>query len=65
MLNVKIDVKGNIITMTVDLSKNHGPSRSRKTTVIASTKGNVPVPGHGDCRIGLNVYRYANSTDAE
>jgi hypothetical protein len=35
---------------------NLGPSKSGKSTGIASTKGNVKV---GDVSIGLNVYRKA------
>ena len=38
-----------------DLSKTFGPSKSGKTTVIASTEGNQPVsPG---IFVGLNVYK--------
>lgn len=55
MLNVKTLVKDSILTITVDLSKTHGPSKSRKTTIVASTQGNVPV-GDGAV-LGLNVYR--------
>ena len=60
MENVKLNVKGDVLTIIVDLSKNLGPSKSGKTIVIASTKGNQIVPGHGDSRIGLNVYKYAS-----
>lgn len=63
--NVKITVEKNMLILKVDLSKDFGPSKSGKTRVIASTKGNVPIPDHPGCRIGLNVYTYANSTDAE
>lgn len=58
MENVEISVVKNVLTLKVDLSKDLGPSKSGKTHVIASTKGNVPVPDHADCRIGLNVYKY-------
>ena len=57
MENVKLDVKGSILTITVDLSKNLGPSASGKTQLIASTKGNVTV--EGGAIVGLNVYRKA------
>jgi len=50
-------VEGDIMTMTVDLSKNFGPSASGKTLIIASSKGNVQVPGGNGAVIGLNVYR--------
>jgi hypothetical protein len=47
---------GNILTITVDLTKEFGPSSSGKTIIIASTEGNVTVPER-DEKIGLNVYR--------
>ena len=56
MKNVDVQVKGNILTMTVDLSKTFGPSQSGKTEIIASTEGNVSVPDREE-KIGLNVYR--------
>ena len=51
---MKID--GDMLTIKVDLSKEFGPSSSGKTTIIASTEGNVSVPGR-DEKIGLNVYK--------
>jgi hypothetical protein len=57
MINVKTAVKGNILTITVDLSERHGPSASGKTINIASTQGNVKLDApHGNVSIGLNVY---------
>ena len=56
MKNVHMTVAGNIMTITVDLSKEFGPSSSGKTIIIASTEGNVAVPER-DEKIGLNVYR--------
>jgi len=41
----------------IDSSKEFGPSSSGKTTIIASTEGNVSIPGAEDKKIGLNVYR--------
>ena len=57
MKNVEMKVDGNILTITVDLSKEFGPSSSGKTIIIASTEGNVSVPGAEDKKVGLNVYR--------
>lgn len=57
MKNVEMKVDGNILTITVDLSKEFGPSSSGKTIIIASTEGNVSVPGVEDKKVGLNVYR--------
>ena len=56
MKNVELSVVGDIMTVTVDLSKEFGPSKSGKTTIIASTQGNKTVPGRSE-KIGLNVYR--------
>jgi hypothetical protein len=56
MKNVQMSVAGNILTITVDLTKEFGPSASGKTIIVASTEGNIVVPGR-DEKIGLNVYR--------
>ncbi|HEV2054528.1 MAG TPA: hypothetical protein VGV06_05050 [Methylomirabilota bacterium] len=56
MKNVQMTVAGNILTITVDLTKEFGPSSSGKTIIIASTEGNVAVLER-DEKIGLNVYR--------
>lgn len=56
MKNVEMNVDGDILTIRVNLSKEFGPSASGKTTIIASTEGNVTVPNR-DEKIGLNVYR--------
>jgi hypothetical protein len=56
MKNVEMTVAGNILTIKVDLSREFGPSASGKTTIIASTEGNVTIPDR-DEKVGLNVYR--------
>jgi hypothetical protein len=56
MKNVQMTVAGNILTITVDLTKEFGPSSSGKTIIVASTEGNIAVPER-DEKIGLNVYR--------
>jgi len=56
MKNVEMSVLGNILTITVDLSNEFGPSSSGKTIIIASTEGNVAVPNREE-KVGLNVYR--------
>jgi len=59
MKNVAMKVEGNILTITVDLSKNFGKSKSGKTISIASTEGNQPIPGGKETiRVGVNVYEY-------
>ncbi len=56
MKNVDMDVQGDNLTLTVDLSKEFGPSKSGKTIIVASTEGNKTIPGRVE-KIGLNVYR--------
>jgi hypothetical protein len=57
MKNVEMKVEDNILTIKVDLSKEFGKSSSGKSTIIASTEGNVKVPGKEEVKIGLNVYK--------
>lgn len=56
MQNVQISVENQVLTIKVDLSKRLGKSTSGKTTIVATTAGNVPVPEHEGMSIGLNVY---------
>jgi len=56
MKNVEMKVEGNILTIKVDLSKEYGPSSSGKTTIVASTEGNISVPEREE-KVGLNVYK--------
>ena len=56
MKNVELSVNENTLTITVDLTKEYGPSSSGKTIIIASTEGNFPLPGRDEF-VGLNVYR--------
>ena len=56
MKNVDMALDGTILTIKVDLSKEFGPSASGKTIIIATTEGNVSVPGAEEKKIGLNVY---------
>jgi len=55
--NVDMKVSGNLLTITVDLSKEFGLSSSGKSKIIASTEGNVSVPEKEEIKIGLNIYR--------
>lgn len=57
MKNVELSLDGDILTIRVDLTQTYGPSSSGKTTIIASTEGNVAVDAGRDEKIGLNVYR--------
>jgi hypothetical protein len=55
MKNVEMKVENNILTIQVDLTKEFGPSSSGKTIIIASTEGNVSIPGNEAAKIGLNI----------
>lgn len=55
MKNAALKVDGDTLTITVDLSKDHGPSKSGKTIIIATSSGNKPIEGT-DAIIGLNIY---------
>jgi hypothetical protein len=57
MKNIEMKVEGSILTITVDLSKEFGPSASGKTIIIASTEGNVSIPDAEEKKIGLNIYK--------
>jgi hypothetical protein len=56
MQNVKTEVKGNTLTITVDLSARLGPSSTGKTIIVATSNGSTKVPGHDSIKFGLNVY---------
>jgi hypothetical protein len=57
MKNLKTEVKGNVLLITVDLAQEHGLSKSGKTKMIATTGGNAEVTE--GVYLGLNVYKYA------
>jgi hypothetical protein len=55
MTNVETKVTGKILTITIDISQDHGPSSSGKTTIVGSTNGNQEVaPG---VYLGVNCYK--------
>ena len=56
--NVEATIDGDTLTLVIVLSRDLGPSSTGKTRMIATTSGNVKLPG-GE-RIGLNVYRSAS-----
>lgn len=58
MDNIQIEVKDNKAVITIDLKKDFGPSKSGKTIVVATTRGNVQIPGAEDIKLGLNCYKY-------
>ena len=59
MKNCEMKLNGNILTITVDISKEFGVSSSGKSIIIGSTEGNISIPEKDDIKIGLNIYRKA------
>jgi len=57
MKNMEMVLNGNILTITVDLSKDFGPSTSGKSIIIASSEGNQSIPEREEVKIGLNIYK--------
>ena len=62
MKNVEMSLDGDVLTIRVDLAQTFGPSSSGKTTIIASTEGNVSAGPGREEKIGLNVYRGRSSS---
>lgn len=57
MRNVLMKVEGDKLTITVDLKKKGEPSKSGKSSVVATTAGIVDVPGGKGAKIGLNIFK--------
>jgi hypothetical protein len=58
MTNVEMSTEGHVLTIKVDLSKRLGRSKSGKTIIVATTGGNITVPGAPDVKLGLNLYTH-------
>jgi hypothetical protein len=57
MQNVVFSVENGHLLIDVDLSQELGTSASGRSIIIATTGGNVGVPGYEEVKVGLNVYR--------
>lgn len=57
MENIEFQLEGSRLLIAIDLNQELGESASGKSMIIATTGGNVSVPGHEEIKIGLNVYR--------
>ena len=57
MQNVEFEVEGDQLVIRIDLGQELGESSSGKSVIIATTGGNVAVPGREAVKVGLNVYR--------
>ncbi|HOX31442.1 MAG TPA: hypothetical protein PLB91_03880 [Spirochaetales bacterium] len=56
MKNVDMKLDGDILTIVVDIAQEFGLSPTGKSRIIATTEGNVSIPGRKAVRMGLNVY---------
>ena len=57
MENIEFQTNGDQLVIAIDLSHEVGESASGKSMIIATTRGNVQVPGYEEVTVGLNVYR--------
>lgn len=57
MKNVEINIDKTELVIKVDLTKTFGKSKSGKTTIIASTNGNIVLPYKDEIKLGLNLYK--------
>ena len=55
MRNLTMTRSGDTLTITMDMSQDLGPSSSGRTTMIASTEGNVTVEGPEGAKIGFKI----------
>ncbi len=53
--NIQIEIKDNKAIITIDLTQRGGTSSSGKSIIVASTGGNIPIPGT-QVILGLNAY---------
>jgi len=56
MENIKMEVKGDKLNIEIDLTKRGKISSSGKSISVASTSGNISIPGHEAIKIGVNCY---------
>ena len=55
MKNIVAKIDKGILTLTIDLSVDLGPSKSGKTMIVATSSGNKTIaPG---IKLGVNVFR--------
>lgn len=54
--NIQIEEDKNTMIITLDKTKDLGPSKSGKTILVATTGGSIPV---GDLMVNVNIYKPA------
>jgi|WetSurMetagenome_2_1015567.scaffolds.fasta_scaffold878751_1 hypothetical protein len=58
-VNMSLSKDKKTLTLTIDLSKKGELSKTGKSFVVASTRGNQAIPEHEGMFLGLNCYEYA------
>ena len=58
--NVSVAVTEDKITLVISRKVKGHPSKSGKTIVVATSRGNQPIPDT-DLKLGLNIYRPADA----
>lgn len=53
--NIEMFREGDILTISIDLSKRYGKSSTGKTDIVGSTKGFVDVPNSPGMLLSLNL----------
>lgn len=61
---VECVVKGTTVTITIDLTADHGESGSGKSRIVTSTRGNKEI-GDTGVFLGVNAFRYATPKKAK
>lgn len=55
--NVEAEVKNGVLYLAIPLGEKGMPSSTGKTEVVATTEGNKSIPGMGDLKLGLTMFR--------
>jgi hypothetical protein len=55
--NIETRLEGDKLILVIELDKEFGLSSSGKSVTVASTEGNVSVPGREEIKMGINVYK--------
>jgi hypothetical protein len=63
--NLTCELKDGKVVLTFDPSKDFGPSSTGKSLKVASTDGNLDVPGVPGLKVGLNAFRPVGSGGAK
>jgi hypothetical protein len=57
MKNVQASVEGKTLVLRIDMTQDFGKSKTGKTTIVATTGGNVSIPGTVEgLKVGVNCY---------